>query len=159
MPVYEDNLTRGNFRYIEDLLRMQKTHDSAIAELEAELAELLEDLLPGGTGSFVDMTASKGETDSQPEAWTIKRDENLRVRDLRQDITRRKRHKAAVSEAMRYLDEADSQLVMLRYNLEKPHSYVAKKLNLWDRKEHVPLSTYWRTRRRVIEKVAGFLGL
>ena len=152
-------MTNADFRFCERLLYQQKTHETAIRELEAELSELLEDLLPSSTASFVDMSESKGEMISQPERWTIKRDENLRVKDLRYEIAKRKRHRAAISEAMRYFDETESQLVFLRYNEEKPHNYCAMKLNLWDRKEHVPLSTYWRTRKRVLEKVAKILGL
>lgn len=152
-------MTNADFRFCERLLYQQKTHETAIRELEAELSELLEDLLPSSTASFVDMSESKGEMISQPERWTIKRDENLRVKDLRYEIAKRKRHRAAISEVMRYFDETESQLVFLRYNEEKPHNYCAMKLNLWDRKEHVPLSTYWRTRKRVLEKVAKFLGL
>lgn len=152
-------MTNADFRFCERLLYQQKTHETAIRELEAELSELLEDLLPSSTASFVDMSESKGEMISQPERWTIKRDENLRVKDLRYEIQKRKRHKAAISEAMRYLDETESQFVFLRYNEEKPHNYCAMKLNLWDRKEHVPLRTYWRLRTKMLEKVAKFLGI
>jgi hypothetical protein len=85
-----EKLHKNDFRFVEKLLYDQKTHDTAIAELEAEMAEILENLLPGGTGSYVDMTTAKGQPEfTQPEAWAIKREENLRVKDLRQEITRR----------------------------------------------------------------------
>ena len=99
----EDKLRRGDFRYIEKLLYDQKTHESAIHVLESELKEVLEDLLPSSTASFVDMSESKGEAISQPERWAIKREENHRVKDLRYEISKRKRHQRAISEAMGHL--------------------------------------------------------
>jgi hypothetical protein len=158
MPT-EDKLSYNDFRFVESLLYDQKTHDTAIAELEAELTELLDNLLPSSTASFVDMSESKGEAISQPERWAIKRDENLRVKYLRGRIAERKRHKRAISEAMRYLDETECQLVFLRYNEGKPHNYCSKKLNMWDNKEWVPLRAYWRMRKRVLGKVAKFVGI
>jgi len=153
-------LRPSDYRYIEKMLYEQKTQESAICELEAELEEILGDLFPGGSGSYVDMTTAKGQPEfTQPEAWVIKREENLRVKDLRQEITRRKRHQAVVGEAMKYMDAAESQLVFLRYYEEKSHNYIARKLNMWDMKERQPLRTYWRTRRKVLEKIAKFAGL
>lgn len=153
-------LRPSDYRYIEKMLYEQKTQESAIRELEAELEEILGDLFPGGSGSYVDMTTAKGQPEfTQPEAWVIKREENLRVKDLRQEITRRKRHQAVVGEAMKYMDAVESQFVFLRYYEEKSHNYIARKLNMWDMKERQPLRTYWRTRRKVLEKVAKFAGL
>ena len=155
-----EKLHKNDFRFVEKLLYDQKTHDTAIAELEAEMAEILENLLPGGTGCYVDMSTAKGQPEfTQPEAWAIKREENLRVRYLRGRIAERKRHQAVVDEAMKYMDAVESQFVYLRYYEEKSHNYIARKLNMWDMKERQPLSTYWRTRRKVLEKVAKFAGL
>ena len=152
MPVYEDNLTRGNFRYIEALLYAQKTHDTAIADLEAQLAEVLEDLLPGGSGSYVDMTAAKGDTDSQPEAWTIKREENLRVRELRTEIAKRKRRKAAVSAARQSLSDEENQFVWLFYDLDKSVRDCRRTM-------HFEKSKMYDMRKEIVGKVAAFMGL
>ena len=153
LPVYEDSLTRGNFRYIEALLYAQKTHDTAVAELEAELSEVLEDLLPGGTSSFVDMTEAKGgETDSQPEAWTIKREENLRVKEIRAEIAKRKRRRAAVSAARQSLSDEENQFVRLFYDLDKSMRDCGRTM-CYEK------SKMYQMRQDVVRKVAAFLGL
>ncbi len=155
-----DKLRPGDFKFCEKLLYEQKHHETSLIELEAELTELLEDLLPGSSGSYVDMTASRdSESSSQPEAWSIRREENLRVQDLRREIARRKRHRAAVTEAMSYMDDAESALIHLRYYAEKPHSYCSRQLSMWDPKAREPVATYWRMRRRILHKMARFLGL
>ena len=148
----EDKLTRGNFRYVEALLYAQKTHDTAIAELEAQLLEVLDELLPGGSGSYVDMTAAKGDTDSQPESWTIKRDENLRVRELRTEIAKRKRRRAAVSAARQSLSDEENQFVWLFYDLDKS-------IRDCRRTMHYEKSKMYDMRKEIVKKVAAFLGL
>ena len=148
----EDKLTRGNFRYVEALLYAQKTHDTAIAELEAQLLEVLDELLPGGSGSYVDMTAAKGDTDSQPENWTIKRDENLRVRELRTEIAKRKRRRAAVSAARQSLSDEENQFVWLFYDLDKS-------IRDCRRTMHYEKSKMYDMRKEIVKKVAAFLGL
>ena len=152
MPVHEDKLTGGNFRYVEALLYSQKTHDSAIAELEAELEQLLEDLLPSATASYVDMSEPKGEAESQPEKWTIKRDENLRVKYLKGKIAERKRHRAAVTEARQSLSDEENQFVWLFYDL-------GKSVRDCRRTMHYEKSKIYQIRQDVVMKVARFLGL
>lgn len=152
MPVHEDKLTGGNFRYVEALLYSQKTHDSAIAELEAELEQLLEDLLPSATASYVDMSEPKGEADSQPEKWTIKREENVRVKHLRGRIKERKRHKAAISAARQSLSDEENQFVWLFYDL-------GKSVRDCRRTMHYEKSKIYQIRQGVVKRVAGFLGL
>jgi len=147
-----DKLQKNDFRFVEKLLYDQKTHDTAIAELEAEMAEILENLLPGGSGSYVDMTTAKGQTDSQPEVWTIKRDENLRVRYLRGRIAERKRHKAAIAEARESLDDLENQLVWLKYDLEKTARDCWRSMGLQK-------SRFYEIREEIVNKVARFIGL
>ena len=151
MPDYE-KLTRGNFRYIEALLYAQKTHDTAIADLEEQLLEVLDELLPGGSGSYVDMTAAKGEADSQPEAWTIRRDENIRVKEIRAEIAKRKRRKAAVSAARQSLSDDENQFVWLFYDLDKSMRDCGRTM-CYEK------SKMYQMRQDVVAKVAAFLGL
>ena len=152
MLLTEIELSRGDFRYIEALLYAQKTHDTAIAELEAQLAEVLDDLLPGSSGSYVDMTAAKCEADSQPEAWTIRRDENIRVKELRTEIAKRKRRRAAVSAARQSLSDDENQFVWLFYDLDKSMRDCGRTM-CYEK------SKMYRMRQEVVAKVAGFLGL
>jgi len=151
LKTYE-KLQKNDFRFVEKLLYDQKTHDTAIAELEAEMAEILENLLPGGSGSYVDMSEPKGQTDSQPEVWTIKRDENLRVRYLRGRIAERKRHKAAIAEARESLDDLENQLVWLKYDLEKTARDCWRSMGLQK-------SRFYEIREEIVTKVARFIGL
>ena len=148
----EDKLQKNDFRFVEKLLYDQKTHDTAIAELEAEIAEILENLLPGGSGSYVDMSEPKGQADSQPEAWAIKRDENLRVRYLRGRIAERKRHKAAIAAARESLDDLENQLVWLKYDLEKTARDCWRSMGLQK-------SRFYEIREEIVTKVARFIGL
>lgn len=148
-----DKLHKNDFRFVEKLLYDQKTHDTAIAELEAEVAEILENLLPGGTGSFVDMSTAKGQPEfTQPEVWTIKRDENLRVRYLKGRIAERKRHQAAIRAARESLDDLENQLVRLKYDLEKSARDCWRSMGLQK-------SRWYEIREEVVHKVARFLGM
>ena len=149
-------LRDADFRFVEKLLYQQKTHDTAIAELMAELDEMM----PNCSTSVVRFSHDKPHRkNSEPEEWTIRRSESVRGKYLQDEIRKRKRHQKAISEAMLCLDDLESRLVFLRYHEEKTHGYCARSLNLWDGKEHVPLRTYWRMRSRVLEKVARFVGL
>jgi len=151
LKTYE-KLQKNDFRFVEKLLYDQKTHDTAIAELEAEMAEILENLLPGGSGSYVDMSEPKGQADSQPEAWAIKRDENLRVRYLRGRIAERKRHQAAIRAARESLDDLENQLVWLKYDLEKSTRDCWRSMGLQK-------SRFYEIREEIVTKVARFIGL
>ena len=149
----EEKLHKNDFRFVEKLLYDQKTHDTAIAELEAEMAEILENLLPGGTGSFVDMTTAKGQPEfTQPEAWTIKREENLRVRYLKGRIAERKRHQKAIREARQVLDDLENKLVFLFYDLDKTARDCWRSMGLQK-------SRFYEMREEIVHKVAKFIGL
>ena len=113
---------------------------------------ILENMFPNASASYVDMSEPKGETDSQPEAWTIKRDENLRVRYLRGRIAERKRHKAAIAAARESLDDLENQLVWLKYDLEKTARDCWRSMGLQK-------SRFYEIREEIVTKVARFIGL
>lgn len=161
MAQVEDKLRDSDIRFIEKLLYEQKSHESAIAELEAQIRDIYARLTVIGSTSVVDMSKPKVQSEfTQPESFVSRQEQdNLRIKYLRGRIAERERHQATINAALDSMNEEENEFINLRYNLEKPHSYVAKKLKLWDRKEHLPLSTYWRLRRRILEKVAVFLGL
>jgi len=149
----EEKLQKNDFRFVEKLLYDYKTHDTAIRELEAEMAEILDTLLPGGTGSYVDMSMAKGYKEhTQPEAWTIKRDKNLRIRYLRGRIAERKRHREAIRAARETLDDLENQLVWLKYDLEKTTRDCWRSMGLQK-------SRFYEIRDEIITKVAKFVGL
>jgi len=150
--VIREKIGKHDFRFVEKLLYDYKTHDTAIKEMEAEMQGILENMFPNASASYVDMSEPKGETDSQPEAWTIKRDENLRVRYLRGRIAERKRHKAAIAEARESLDDLENQLVWLKYDLEKTARDCWRSMGLQK-------SRFYEIREEIVNKVARFVGL
>lgn len=152
MAKTEENIIKNDFRFIEKLLYDYKTHATAISELEAELADVLEDLLPSASASYADMSESKGEMESQPEKWTVKRDENLRVKYLRGRITERKRHQAAIAAARESLSDEEEQFVRLFYDL-------GKSIRDCRRVMHYEKSKMYQMRQDVVKTVAEFLGM
>ena len=147
-----EKISKHDFRFVEKLLYDYKTHDTAIKEMEAELQDILENMFPNASASYVDMSEPKGETDSQPEAWVIKRDENLRVKYLRGRIAERKRHKAAIAAARESLDDMENQLVWLKYDLEKTSRDCWRSMGLQK-------SRFYEIREEIVTKVARFIGL
>ena len=149
-----DKLRPNDYRYVERLLYDQKTHDAQITLLEEEL----EEMLPAFSSSIVKFSHDEGMVgDSQPEEWAIIRNESVRAKELHGEIRRRKREKTAVSEALQCMTEEECQFVFLRYQQEHSHSQCARALGLWDKKRHGPSNTYWRMRRRILEKVGRFV--
>lgn len=147
-----EKIGKHDFRFVEKLLYDYKTHDTAIKEMEAEMQGILENMFPNASASYVDMSEPKGQTDSQPEAWAIKRDENLRVRYLRGRIAERKRHKAAIAAARESLDDLENQLVWLKYDLEKTARDCWRSMGLQK-------SRFYEIREEIVTKVARFIGL
>ena len=154
MPITETRLRQNEVLYIERILRDQKTHDAIIAELQAELDEMV----PSCPGSILrfshDLPQKK---DSQPEEWTIIRNESVRAKELHSEIRRRKRQKDAVSLSMQSMTPEESQYIFLRYHEEQSHSRCAHALHMWNKGRHAPSRTYWSTRQRVLLKVARFV--
>jgi len=151
LKTYE-KLPKHDFRFVEKLLYDYKTHDTAIKEMEAEMHDILENMFPNASASYVDMSEPKGQTDSQPEAWAIKRDENLRVKYLKGRIAERKRHKAAIAAAREALDDLENQLVWLKYDLEKSTRDCWRSMGLQK-------SRFYEIREEIVNKVARFVGL
>ena len=151
MKTYE-KLPKHDFRFVEKLLYDYKTHDTAIKEMEAEMQGILENMFPNASASYVDMSEPKGQTDSQPEAWAIKRDENPRVKYLKGRIAERKRHKAAIVAAREALDDLENQLVWLKYDLEKTARDCWRSMGLQK-------SRFYEIQGEIVNKVARFVGL
>ncbi len=138
-------------RYIKYLLYEQRHQDAKIRELEEELDEML----PSCSSSIVRFSHDEGQAeDSQPEKWTIIRNESLRAKELYSELRKRRRQKEAVTRAVECMDKTESQIVILRYYNEQSHNQVARALHMWSGKKRNPSNTYWRTHERILRKVA-----
>ena len=144
-----EKIPKSDYRFVEKLLYQQKTHDTAIAELQAEL----DDMMPSASASFVVFDHNpKGSELTQPERIVDKRLYSVRGKYLQEEIARRKRHQRAVSEAMVCLDDLEARLVFLKYHLEKSSRDCCRSMGLQK-------SRWYEIRTEVVCKVARFLGL
>ena len=144
-----EELTKPDFRWVEKLLYQQKSHKSAIAELEAEL----EDMMPDYSTSIVKFSHDKPHRrDSQPEAGVIKRNESLRAKEIHDELKRRQRHQKAIDEARESLTDEEDLFVRLFYDLEKSIRDCRRTL-------HYEKTKMYGIRSEVVHKVARFLGL
>ena len=144
-----EKIPKSDYRFTEKLLYQQKTHDTVIAELTADLA----DMLPSATASFVAFGHNpKGSELTQPERIADKRLYSVRGKYLHEEIARRRRHQRAVSEAMQTLSDTEAQLVWLYYHLEKSPR------DCW-RTMGYEKSRWYEIKYEVVCKVARFLGL
>lgn len=142
-------LAKRDFAYTEKLLYMQKTHDTAIVELQAEL----EDMLPSATASLVTFDHNpKGGELTLTERVAERRLYSVKGKHLREEITRRRRHQKAISEAMKCLDNLELRLVHLKYYQEKTSLECCRAMGM--RK-----SRWYEVRAEVVCKVARYLGL
>lgn len=148
--VAQNKLLRSDYRWVEKLLYMQKTHKAAIAELEAEM----EDMMPSASASIVtfDHNTKNVRGDSQPEKWAVKRSESMRAKEIHGEIRKRKRHQKAISEAMECLDDLESRLVFLKYHLEKSSRDCWLSMGLQK-------SRWYEMKNEIVYKVARYLGL
>ena len=144
-----EKIPRSDYAFVEKLLYQQKTHDTAIAELEAEL----DDMLPSSTSSFVTFDHNQKNPElTEPERTAERRLHSVRGKYLQEEIARRRRHKKAISEAMKALSDTEAQLVFLYYNLEKTPR------DCW-RTMGYECSRWYEIRTETVLKVARFLGL
>ena len=140
-------LASSDYRFVERLLYEQKTHDTAIAELQAEL----DDLMTPCSSSIIEFGVG-GDCDSHPEKNTIRRTESVKGRTLRDEIRVRKRHQKAISEAVTKLSDNEAELVWLKYNLEKSYRECMQIMGY--EKSH-----FYRLKNDVVCKVGRYLGL
>ena len=144
-----EKIPKSDYRFVEKLLYQQKTHDTAIAELQAEL----DDMLPSSTSSFVTFDHNpKGSELTEPERIADKRLFSVRGKYLQEEIARRKRHQRAISEAMVCLDDLEARLVFLKYHLEKSSRDCYRSMGLQK-------SRWYEIKDEVIFKVSRYLGL
>ena len=110
-------------------------------------------MLPSSTSSFVTFDHNQKNPElTEPERIVDKRLYSVRGKYLQEEITRRKRHQKAISEAMQALNDTEAQLVFLYYNLEKTPR------DCW-RTMGYEKSRWYEIKYEVECKVARFLGL
>ena len=144
-----EKIPRNDYGFTERLLYQQKTHDTVIAELQAEL----DDMLPSSTSSYVTFDHNQKNPElTEPERIVDKRLYSVKGKYLQEEIARRKRHQKAISEAMKALSDTEAQLVFLFYNLEKTPR------DCW-RTMGYERSRWYEIRTETVLKVARFLGL
>ena len=143
-----EKLPQSDYRFVERLLHQQKTHDTAIAELQAEL----DDMLPSCSVSVVPLSHGGTKPLTEPERIADKRLHSVRGKYLQEEIARRRRHQRAVSEAMQTLSDTEAQFVWLYYHLEKSPR------DCW-RTMGYEKSRWYEIKHEVVRKVARYLGL
>lgn len=139
------------FRQVERLLYDYKYLDQAISNLEAEL----EAIMPQTTASLIKIGQGSTKTPfdtSQTERWGIKRAESPRAVRLQAMLAEKRRHKEAIFGVKEQLSEEENRFILLRYDKELPHEEIAEIL-------HMESRNYYRYRKRIIEKVAKYMGL
>jgi hypothetical protein len=122
------------------------------------LEEKLELLLPspksaslsheGGGRGFDDETGDC----SEPEKWTIIRDDNLYIRHLRREIEKRAVHRDAVKVARERLDDTEEQFITLFYDQNRTVRD-CKRIMSYEK------SKIYDLRQKVVYKVACYVGL
>ena len=143
-----EKISRSDYGFVERLLYQQKTHDTAIAELQAEL----DDMLPSCSVSVVPLSYGGTKPLTETERIADKRLYSIKGRYLTEEIARRRRHQKAISEAMKTLSDTENQLVWLYYNLEKTPR------DCW-RTMGYERSRWYEIRTETVLKVARFLGM
>ncbi len=163
-------LSRTEYRFVEKLLYDYKAFGSAILQLENETASLTErmtdsdnDIKAGASIITLEKKDSRSIFDtSKPEKYTIERDIERkqierRLKKIRYRLQDLKRWQTGISEARSGLSHMESQFIWLKYDKEK--SNISTRLALQKITGSMSESTYFRFKRRVIEKVGKFLGL
>lgn len=142
-------LRDSDFKFIEKLLYDQKTHDTSIAELQAQL----DDLIPSASSSVVVFDHNPHNPElTHPERVAERRLYSVRGKYLHEEISRRRRHQRAIHEAMKALNDTENQIVWLYYHLEKTPR------DCW-RTMGYERSRWYEIKNETVCKVARFLGL
>ena len=146
------------FKKTEKLLYDYKTYDLAIRNLEAELKTIMPQvscslIIVGQVGH----KNTRTPFESQTEEWAIKRAESPRAKRLLALLQEKWRWRKTIKEIRVGLTEEENTFICLRYERWKAHDEVREILE----EQGFPRSrrSYFRMRRRVIKKIAKFIGL
>lgn len=144
-----DGLHPATYRYIEKILYDYTSHETAIAELEAHLDEVVKE---HSKSVVVPSRTALGPRTSEPERHTILRNESVHARYLQGRIAERKRHRQIVEAARQQLDDLEIRLVYLKYDLGKSSRDCWRIMGLQK-------SRFYEIRREILCKVARYAGL
>jgi len=147
-------LRDNDFRFIERLLYDYVTHETAINELERELSDLLESLMPSPrAASMSDMPGIRdSEIASEPEKYAIRIDEHLYVKYLRRHIKERRCHQSVILRAREALNDEEMWFVELFYDQNRT-ARDCKRIMSYGK------SKIYDLRQKVVNKVARYLGI
>ncbi len=149
-----ERLRDNEFRFVERLLYDHEAHESSILELEAELYDLLNNLVPNPSVAKLEdnYAADTSESYSEPERYAVKCDEHLHVKFLRGRIEEKKRHYEAIHRARQCLSEDEMRFVRLFYDQGRSVRE-CKKIMAYEK------SKMYNLRHSVVYKVANYIGL
>jgi len=143
-----NKLTPSDYRFVERMLYIQKTQKTAIAELEAEL----DDLIRPCSASILENSPCSSDKEGHTEKSVMNRMDTVKGKSLQSQLTDRRRQKKAIDEAIDKLDDTEAQLVWLRYDLEKSYRECMQIMGY-------EKSRFYELKNRVVLKVGRYLGL
>lgn len=141
-------LADKNYKYVEGVLYDHKTQETAIAELEAEYAELV---TPYSSSILEFNGTTGGECRSHTETNAVNRLDGNKGKKLKCEIEDRKRKRKAVEKALSHMNDTEYQLVHLYYTLEKNWRECCQIMGF-------ERTRWYQIKHRVVLKVAKYLG-
>ena len=137
------------YRITERLLYDYKTYDAAIRNLQERIEEIEPQLYPSNQLSADRVQTSQSITSTVERQVILMSEEEWRIR---KQLTEKKRLLRAVREARTHLTQQESELVWMKYDMEKSHVEVQRALSM-------PHATYYRCKKQVVDKVAKCMGI
>lgn len=119
-------------------------------------------IMPQTSTSIIKMGQGSTKTPfdtSQTEKWGIKRAELVerRAARIKRKLLDKRRWRDAIKEARELLNHEESQIVWLKYDLEKSHKETQRALERGG--IYMSEQKYYRIRERIIKKVAKHLAI
>lgn len=141
-------------------MREYKYMETDIRNLEAELEQLKDDLIPNMSADHVvagNFPAKSPFDTSKTERVGIALCEDRGITGLEGLIKDRKRIYFSLRDARYCLEKDEMQFIWLRYDKEKSHTETWMALS--EMGACMSESTYFRFRQKVINKIARYIGL
>ena len=151
-----NKLSDADYRFCERLLYDYRSQESAIAQLELELAQHLANMEPGPRGATLGGEPKGWQDDTgdctEPERWAIMSEENTRSRWLREELARRKRHQRLIADALEAMTADESEFCRLFYGKSLSVRQVADRM-------HYSKSKVYIIRQSAVHVVGKYAGL
>ncbi len=144
----------ARFRYLERLLYDHPGQGAQIQQLEGQLEQMTP---PNSCVSYVSPPRGTGERMSEPERYTILRNESDAGRRLQRELVMRRGIQRAVDDALANMLPEELAIYEWRYAKKATHSETASRAGCWSETERAPTSAYWRLRKAVVAKLDGYV--